>query len=102
MHKRLNQMITYIMYIDFSTAFLISFWLQDIIQNISRITEPSITEKKKGYMCLSREKEKEYSCILMPIFFYFLRKIGKGMCPQNSTNLAFPLPLFPWHVLQLE
>lgn len=59
MHKKLDQMTTYILYKDFSTAFLISFWLQDTIQNISRITEPSFIDKKKGYMCLSREKDKK-------------------------------------------
>lgn len=102
MHKKLNQMITYNLDTDFSTAFLISFWLQDTIQNISRITEPSFIDKKKGYMCLRREREKEYSCILIPIFFHFLREIGKGMCPQNSTNLAFPLLSCPCHISQLE
>lgn len=102
MHKKLNQMTTYILYTDFSTAFLISFWLQDTIQNISRITESSFINKKKGYVCLSKEREKEYSCILMPIFFHFLREIGKGMCPQNSTNLTFPFPSFPCHISQLE
>lgn len=59
MHKKLDQMTTYILYTDFSTAFLISFWLQDTFQNISRITEPSFTDKKKGYMRLSSEKEQK-------------------------------------------
>lgn len=58
-HKKLNQTTTYILYTDFSTAFLNSFWLQDTIQNISRITEPSFIDKKKGYICLSREREKK-------------------------------------------
>lgn len=52
-------MTTYILYTDFSTAFLISFWLQDTIQNISGITESSFINKKKGYMCLRREREKK-------------------------------------------
>lgn len=59
MHKKLNQMTTYILYTDFSTVFLISFWLQDTIQNISRITEPSFIDKKKGYICLTREIERK-------------------------------------------